>query len=406
MLIETLEDLSRRSLERGNRPFRRYLLDRMPLDNQCTIITGPRGVGKTTAMLQVLGDLPEDQQGLYILADHVALDDASLYEMAREFQQLGGTCLCIDEIHKARDWARQLKSILDTFPDLRVIASGSSALGLFAGSLDLSRRAIFRRMEILSFREFIALTSNVHLSAVSLSDIIERHVELSEELVRTLPGQRILPRFRDYLLRGSSPHFLEFKDSRDFLTTLEQNARTTIESDLPAIKPNLTGTSVRRLRRLLSVVAASVPFTPNLKHLSSLLSIADERTLKGYLELLEVGGLIRMMERAGHGLRPMEKPEKIYLHSPGLCHALAPSRSPERGNLRETFLAAMLAADHSITAPKRGDFLVNGELTLEVGGRNKTGGQLQGIRDSFLALDDIEVGGRRRIPLWLFGLLY
>jgi len=344
-------------------------------------------------------------KGLYVQADHVALGDASLYEMAQEFVQLGGELLCIDEIHKAQDWARQLKSILDTFPDLRVVASGSSALGLHAGARVLSRRAVFRRMEILSLREFIALTTGVELEAVGLDELLSHHVELAESCVEALP-QRPLSLFRDYLLRGSSPHFLEFDDAQDYLTTLEQNARTTIESDLPAIRPTLTGTSLRRLRRLLSVVAESVPFTPDLKHLAGLLGIADERTLKGYLELLEEGGLIRSMVRAGKGLRPMEKPEKIYLHSPGLAHALAPGRSPDKGNLRESFLAAMLATDHGVTIPAVGDFLVDGNRTIEVGGRKKTATQIKSIHKVCLALDDMEIGTRQRIPLWLFGLLY
>ncbi len=410
MALDLLEDLSRRARQTGHRPFRRYLLERHGFRNRCTIIIGPRGVGKTTCMLQLLGDAMAvpGQKGLYVQADHVALGDTALFDVALEFQQLGGTLLCIDEIHKASDWARQLKSILDTFPELRILASGSSALRLYEGSLELSRRALLRSMQILSLREFIALSTGLRFPSVALEELPVGHEEIAQEIATGMQkaGHRIMAVFKDYLQNGSCPHFLEFEDPADYLSTVEQNARTIIESDLLAVRPNLTGAAVRRLKKLLSVVAASVPFKPDLKHLARLVTVADERTLKGYLELLAHGGLLRMLPAAGRGLRPMEKPEKVYLFDPSLCHALAPGRVPDLGNLRETFLAAMLSADHRLAVPKRADFLVDDSLTLEVGGRKKTSRQLEGQPNAYLALDDLEIGTRRRIPLWLFGFLY
>jgi hypothetical protein len=41
-----------------------------------------------------------------------------------------------------------------------------------------------------------------------------------------------------------------------------------------------------------------------------------------------------------------------------------------------------------------------------VGGKNKTKKQIKGIENSYLALDDLEVGSSLTIPLWLFGFLY
>ena len=147
--------------------------------------------------------------------------------------------------------------------------------------------------------------------------------------------------------------------------------------------------------------------TPSdLKHLAKLLGIGDERTLKTYLRYLEDGGLVRTLSRSDRGLREMEKPEKVYLHSTSQCYATAASKQPDIGNVRETFLLGMLAPEHQVTAPGRGDFLVDRSVTLEVGGRSKTGRQISGLDDAYLVLDGIEVGVRRRIPLWLFGFLY
>lgn len=411
MDFDFIESLSRAAVASGRRPFRRYLLGRHRFDNRCTLITGPRGVGKTTCLLQLLDEASGEpgQRGLYLQADHVALGRTSLFDVALDFVQLGGTLLCVDEIHKAEDWSRQLKSIVDTYPHLRVVASGSSALRLHEGSLELSRRALVRPLAVLSLREFLALTAGVEVAPLSLSDLLDHHEQVAGDLAARCreAGVPVLALLRDYVRRGASPHFLEFGDVHDYLLTVEQNARTVVESDLLAVRPALTGAAVRRLRRLLAVVAASVPFKPDIRHLARLVSVADERTLKGYLELLHHGGLLRLLPAAGRGLRTLEKPEKIYLHDTSLCHALAPGSGPDRGNLRETFVAAMLSTDHRLAVPGRGgDFLVDDEVTLEVGGRNKPTRQVRGTQNAHLVVDDLEFGTRQRIPLWLFGFLY
>jgi hypothetical protein len=79
---------------------------------------------------------------------------------------------------------------------------------------------------------------------------------------------------------------------------------------------------------------------------------------------------------------------------------------PNVGNLRETFFVNQLRKKHKITYTNKGDFLIDEKFTIEVGGKNKTGHQIQQIKNAFIALDDIEYGYFNRIPLWLFGFLY
>jgi hypothetical protein len=81
------------------------------------------------------------------------------------------------------------------------------------------------------------------------------------------------------------------------------------------------------------------------------------------------------------------------------------------GNVRETFLANQLAYENQIQFPETGDFLVNGQYLIEVGGKNKTRKQLKAgsVDDNsngYIAADDIEYGFGKKIPLWLFGFLY
>ena len=182
--------------------------------------------------------------------------------------------------------------------------------------------------------------------------------------------------------------------------------RTTLESDLPAIYPSLTGASIRKMEKLLAIVASLVPFTPDMKSLKQLLGIGDERTLKTYLKYLEDAGVVRTVVKTGKGMRGLEKPEKIYLNNPNLYHALAGRREPERGAMRETFLLTMLQVEHGVSVPAKGDFLVDDRITIEVGGKTKGAGQIAGLDNAWLAVDGIEIGHEKRIPLWLFGFLY
>lgn len=302
----------------------------------------------------------------------------------------------------------ELKSIHDTFPNLKIVASGSSALAVAKGSHDLSRRAIVYRMFGMSFREFIGMKSSVYFERLPLATLLASHQQAADAIVGDLEklGLKVLALFREYLEYGYYPYFQEYADKSLFYMTLEQNIRTTLESDLPAIHQTLNGSSIRKIEKLLSIIASLVPFTPDMKSLKNLLGIGDERTLKNYLKFLEDAGVILTISRSSKGLREMEKPEKIYLDNPNLYHALADIRDPNSGAIRETFFLNMLRVSHGVTVPARGDFLVEDSITFEVGGKNKDEGQIRAVENSWLALDGIETGSGKRVPLWLFGFLY
>jgi len=316
--------------------------------------------------------------------------------------------LCLDEIHKQGDWARSLKSISDTYPDLRVVASGSSMLQIHKGSHDLSRRAIVWRMSGFSFREYLELRLNLELPVQTLEGVLRGHELIAAEVVACLKKKdvKVLGLFQDYLQVGYYPYFSEYQDVDLFQLTLEQNVHTAIESDLVALNPSLSGNSIARIKRLLAVIAASVPFTPDYAKLRRLLDIADDRTLKTYFGHLEDAGLIMTLRRASGGLRAMEKPEKIYLGDSNQVYALCTKGQANIGNIRETFFCRMLTEVSLIHAAEKGDFVIEKGVFVEVGGRSKTARQIRGKQSAVLAVDDVEVGSGNRIPLWLFGFLY
>ena len=96
----------------------------------------------------------------------------------------------------------------------------------------------------------------------------------------------------------------------------------------------------------------------------------------------------------------------IYLQNTALLYCLTQNQNPEKGTLRETFFVNQLREKHLVNTSRQGDFLVDNSYIFEIGGRNKSGKQISGLENSFIVQDDIEIGYRNFIPLWLFGFLY
>jgi uncharacterized protein len=411
-MLDDIFKISREFLRIFYRPYKRYFLDRYPLSARFSIITGQRGAGKTTAMIQeILARNNDDiftKNALYVPVDHFVVGSRSLYEIAEEFYNLGGKTICFDEIHKYTGWSGELKSIYDSMQNLTIIASGSSALEIQRGSHDLSRRAVVYSMAGLSFREYIGLAEGIKTESVFLENLVKGHEKISDTIVAAVESKKkkILALFKAYLKKGYFPYFTEFDDISVYYMVLEQGIRTTIESDLLSIYPTLNGSSIKKIKRLLSIIAESAPFTPDLKRLKRIVEIGDERTLKNYLKYLEDGGVIISLTKLGSRLGALEKPEKIYLNNPNQIYAISSKGKENIGTIRETFFINALSVAHKVSMPKKGDFCVDDKYTFEIGGRNKGFKQIKEIKNSFLALDNIETGINNKIPLWLFGFLY
>ncbi len=413
-MVEKLYELSHYYLKNYNKEYKRYFLKKHPLKSRFYIVIGQRGVGKTTALIQhmldVLNQNTHTREALYVPVDHTLVARYSLYEIAETFYKEEGVKLIFfDEIHKYSEWARDLKSIYDVFTDLYILASGSSALEIYKSSHDLSRRAIVYRMNGMSFREFLEMTLSLSLEGYTLEGIVTDHETISHQIIDKIKtrGKRILPLFKDYLKFGYYPYFIEHRDQvEEFYLKLMQDVRKTVVEDSLNVHPKLNGTSVNKILRLLSLLTESVPYTPDLNDLKRKLEIGDIRTLKQYLKYLEDGNVILSISKKGRGFTQLEKPDKIYLNNTNLIYALGEEKRVDKGNIRETFFANIVSSFYEIKTADRGDFLVDSKYTFEVGGKNKGFSQISGVTNSFLALDDIETGFRQKIPLWLFGFLY
>ena len=396
MILDILRENFIRLLSNTPTDFYRYFANRIDLSGKLTGIVGPRGVGKTTFILQHLktSDLPIGKK-LYFSADSVEISDTSLLQIAKDFEATGGKLLAIDEIHKYPNFERELKNIYDLL-DLQVIFSGFSALQLEISEADLSRRAVLHRVEGLSYREFFEMKAKEKFPTFSLEDIFERHMEIALDL-----GERFKPLefWTEYLQNGYYPFY--FENPTLYLAALERVVNTVIEVDLPSIY-SIRYDNIINLKKLIKLICQSEPYKVNIAELSRRTGI-DRETLYRYLDYLDKGSIFAILRSKTRGDAIFAKPEKLYLHNSNLHYAYCDE--PNIGTIRETFLISQLRVDHSVQYPPKGDLIVDDRWTIEIGGRKKSFRQIERVKGSFVAADGIVAGSGNKIPLWMFGFL-
>ncbi|MBT7465564.1 MAG: ATP-binding protein [Bacteroidetes bacterium] len=371
--------------------FKRYLYEEISWDSRMIGIIGARGVGKTTMILQYIKEQLDSKKALYVSADDMFFGENRLVDLADDFYKNAGEYLLIDEIHKYRDWSRELKNIYDSFPTLKVVFTGSSVLDILKGSDDLSRRTLIYKLQGLSFREYLKLYHSHEIEIFSLEQIVKNEVKISGI-------DHPLPLFNDYLKRGYYPFGLE----NEMNLRLGQIIVQTLETDIPQYANLNVGTS-RKLKRLLSIIGESVPFKPNFSKIAEIIGVS-RNSLDDYFSYMEKAGLIGQLRTETKGIRGLGKVGTVYLDNPNIIFNLVGDRS-NVGNIRETFFLNQMRVLNEVIFSKNADFVIN-NYTFEVGGKNKQQKQIEKDGKSFVVKDDIEFGYRNVIPLWAFGLNY
>lgn len=368
---------------------------------QLICLRGARGVGKTTLMLQYIKShyRPMSNEVLYVSLDAVYFSTHTLIDLADRFYKNGGKHLFVDEVHKYNSWSREIKEIYDTYPDMRVVISGSSLLNILGGDADLSRRCIPYELHGLSFREYLQFFHNIQIQPRSLQDILEHPEEICSEV---LDKCHPLPLFKDYLQHGYFPFYLKSKEN--YATLIEQVVNYVIETELPQCY-GVDMAMVRKIKALMSIVSSSIPYEVDATKLSGVIGV-HRTTVVNYLYMLDKAKLINMLFAEAKTIKKLQKPDKIYIENPNMLYALAEG-NVEIGTARETFCINQLRVHHNVEySKKQGDFRVDGKYTFEIGGQSKGFGQVAGVPDSYVLANDIETPFRRKLPLWTIGCLY
>lgn len=389
--MEKLFEYSNKLIKEADTGFLRYMYYEINWQNRMIGLIGPRGVGKTTLVLQYIKQKLNPSETLYVSAEDFYFVDHRITELVDTFVKYGGKYLFIDEIHKYKDWEKELKLIYDYHKELKVVFTGSSVLDIKKGASDLSRRAVIYYMKGLSFREYLKLFHNILAKTYSLEEILQHKVEITDL-------KRPLPLFADYLKRGYYPFALE----EDFEIRLRQIINHTLENDIP-MYANMNVATGRKLKQLLAIISKSAPFKPNMTQIAEMLS-ASRNIISDYCLYIEEAGMIAQLRDNTGGIRGLGKVNKIYIDNTNLLYNLGYD-TVNIGNVRETFFLNQMSVKHNVFASPLADFLID-DKTFEVGGKNKGQKQIKDVENGYIVKDDIENGFLNIIPLWQLGLTY
>lgn len=389
--METLQKYFDAMLADTPTDFHRYLWNKIDWEERMIGLKGPRGVGKTTMLLQYAKEKLDRNTTLFVNAEDLFFTSHTIVDLADEFVRHGGKVLMIDEVHKYENWSRELKLIYDYHAQLKVIFTGSSILDIEHGEADLSRRVVAYDMQGLSFREYLSFNHIADIPTATLSEIIEHKTQIPN-------GFHPYIYFQKYLQMGYYPFAVEPNFERKLLQTITK----TLEIDIPQYT-EMTVANVRKMKQLLSIVSESVPFKPNMTSIAQVLEVS-RNIIPEWFVYMERAGLIAQLRSETKGIRNLGKVDKIYLDNPNIMYVIG-KQNVDIGNLRETFFYNQTKAQHEVKASTEADFKI-GALTFEVGGKNKKQKQIVNIENAFIVKDDIETGYMNVVPLWAFGLLY
>ena len=385
--------------------FERELMNTIDWDSRLILIRGPKGVGKSTLMQQyVLKNYGiSDRHALYCSADTGYFTTHTIVDTAGAFVRQGGRHLFIDEVHKYEGWSKEIKEIYDLYKSLKIVLSGSSLIQLNDGEADLSRRQDIYDMAGLSFREYLWFRTGREIAPITLEELLSNPTEFCM-MVRK--EYRPLEFFSDYLKSGYYP--FSFEKRKTYKSIIENVINYTIDIELTKYR-NISIANTDKIKAFLQVVSGLLPYQVDIAKISKSIGI-DRVTLLKYMKYLAEAKLTRNVYTRQETVTDLQKPDKLMLDNTNQLYSLC-SKEPEKGTIRECYFCNQLAsAGHKVEygGLKTGDYRINGEIVIEVGGASKGMSQIseEDKAKSALAVDDLDMALGNKIPLWAFGFLY
>lgn len=396
--MERLFEISGRIINNVPTKHFRYLYDLIDWSDNLIMLKGSRGVGKTTMMLQRCAS--SDGKGVYVSLDQLWFNEHTIIDFADYHYKHGGKELYLDEVHRyPRDnWEQEIKNIHDSYPDYKVVFTGSSLLQLNSGIADLSRRVVEYELSGLSFREFLSFKGILTADSLTLEQILGNHTVIATEISSKVV---VIKEFEEYIKKGYYPFFLSTSEF-SYNQRIERIIQTIIDVDIPAVYCIEYETQLK-LKRLLVKLSEQVPFVPNITKLSKDLSVTRNQLIK-LLSLLNEAEIIRILENPSKQPKSAAKPTKILFDNPSIINSIC--NDVKIGTVRESFAASMLSHVGKLYGAEKGDLNLERRYIFEIGGKSKGYSQIAEIPNSFILADDITSGFGNKIPLWLLGFIY
>ena len=246
--IQPLLNAYHRRLAATSLKFKRYLYKQINWDVRLLGIKGARGVGKTTMLMQHIKETFRNNidEVLYVSLDNLWFQNHSVEELVEFLYTHGVNHIYFDEVHKYPMWTSLLKNLYDNYPDLNIVYTGSAMLAIDNSISDLSRRQSLYTLHGLSFREYLEYEGIANLPAMTLDELLTKHIEFAMEATSRI---KVLKHFDQYLREGFYPYYREA--GNDYLMRVNEVAQLVIDSDIPAVEEKSTYTTRQKIKKLL-----------------------------------------------------------------------------------------------------------------------------------------------------------
>ncbi len=375
--------------------YRRYLMDKIDWSHRLIGIKGARGVGKTTFLLQYAKENFKECQEkcLYINLNHFYFTECTLVKFAGTFVKTGGETLLVDQVFKYPEWSRELRECYDSYPNLKIIFTGSSVMKLKESNPYIGDIAHSYNLQGFSFREYIGATTNNELPFFTLKQIVSNHNAIADSILKQVDIERY---FTDYIHHGYYPFFFE---KRNYSENLLKTMNMMLEVDILYIQ-QIEQSYLTKIRKLFYLLAIQSPATPNVSQLSIDCGIS-RATVMNYLKYLQDARLINMLYKTGCGFP--KKPDMIYMNNTNIMFPTKRT-NVEREALVETFFYNQVNVSGSVRkGDRKNQFFVNDTYHFRIELENR---KYTKSHSRFVVVDAIKTEESNTIPLWLFGFLY
>ncbi len=317
-----------------------------------TALAGPRQVGKTTLIYQVIqallskGVQPNhilfvsfDLPGLDLFAEEPISDCIRIFEeqtLRQPFRDLDGTAyLFFDEVTKESNWARTLKGWYDFHFDVRFLVTSSSLSELNKGlASSLVGRASTQTLISWKFIDVMSKRAKLPSPEVDAYGLRREIVtSISQGSAKPLYNALSALAARDaanriavkdslewYLLVGGFPELISATDLTNCQARLDEYVKLTLIHDLYRFHKVRATTQV--FEELLGLIAAQSGGLVSYRSLAESLDL-ELRTLRQYLDFLEDAFLIsRAPFYSGSRASRSRKQRKVYIANPGFLNSL------------------------------------------------------------------------------------
>jgi len=263
-----------------------------------TVLYGARRVGKTTLVKHILAQHP-DKRSRYLNCDLLSVRNALQVEEANALKAFLGEqdLVVLDEAQQIENIGRILKILVDEFPEMQVIATGSSSFGLGNQTAEpLTGRMIRFELYPLALAE---LAGDQGYSAVEP--------------------------WLDFLLRfGSYPAIVGLSES-EARVALDELVSNYLYRDALAFAGMRKSTV---LTKLLELLARQIGQEVSYQEVGQALGI-DRRTVVGYVDLLEQCFILFRLGAFSRNLRKeVTKSVKVYFYDLGVRNGLIQNFAP------------------------------------------------------------------------------